>query len=282
LDRFCRILAASGHLVVAPFLRDYLALVPGTRAITDFARVFDALPALRGESHTLRKPILFSISFGSLLALALAADRHAELDRLVVFGGYADFPATMRFCLTGEVASGRRATRDPLNQPVVMMNLLDHLAYPRGHRAALEAGWRAYVERTWGRPEMKARDHFAAIAAEMATGIPEPVRELFLVGIGAHDGAWALAEPALRAFDARPLDPTPYLPRVRGRVELVHGAADDVIPFEQSHALAAGLVNARARVHVTGLYGHTGAAGAKLEALPKELATMVRVLRAMS
>jgi pimeloyl-ACP methyl ester carboxylesterase len=281
LDRFCRILARAGHLVVAPFIRDYLALVPGRRAIADFAAVFDALPRLRRGEHA-RKPIVFSISFGSLLAFALAADRHDDIERLVVFGGYADFHKTMVFCLTGAVDSGRQATRDPLNQSVVMLNLLDHLAYAREHRAALEAGWRAYVERTWGRPEMKARERFTVVAAEVAATVPESVRELFLVGVGAREGAWALAEPALQLFDARPLDPTPYLPRVRGRVELVHGADDDVIPFEQTHALAALLVNAHVSVHVTGLYGHTGASFGKLAALPRELATMLRVLRAMS
>lgn len=281
LDRFCRILARGGHLVVAPFIRDYLALVPGRRAIADFADVFDALPRLRTGERA-RKPIVFSISFGSLLAFALAAERGDDLERVVVFGGYRDFHATMRFCLTGEVASGRQATRDPLNQCVVMLNLLDHLDPPRAHRAALEAGWRAYVERTWGRPEMKARERFTVVAAELAATVPEPVRELFLIGVGARDGAWALAEPGLRAFDASALDPAPYLPRVRGRVELVHGADDDVIPFEQSHALAAALVNARVRVHITGLYGHTGASGGKLAALPRELLTMLRVLRAMS
>jgi pimeloyl-ACP methyl ester carboxylesterase len=282
LDRFCRILARGGHLVVAPFIRDYLALVPGARAITDFAAVFDALPRLRTADRHARKPIVFSISFGSLLAFALAAERGSELERLVVFGGYADFHETMRFCLTGRVESGRHAARDPLNQAVVMLNLLDHVPHAREHRAALEAGWRAYVERTWGRPEMKARERFTVVAAEVAASVPEPVRELFLVGVGAHDGAWALAEPALRACDARTLDPSPYLPRVTGNVELVHGADDDVIPFEQSHALAAALVHARVRTHITGLYGHTGASFGKLAALPRELATMLRVLRAMS
>ena len=273
MDRFCRVLAGARHLVVAPFVPDYLALVPGRRAIADFARVFDALP--RWSS---RRPVVFSISFGSLLALALAAERGEALERLVVFGGYADFPATMRYCLTGE-------GRDPLNQPVVLMNLLDHLAHDRAHRAALEAGWRRYVEATWGRPELKVRERHVAIAERLAPGVPAPVRELFLVGTGARPGAWELAEPALRAFCAAPsfaLDPSPYLARVRGRVDLVHGAGDDVIPFEQSQALAAGLTGAAARVHVTGLYGHTGASWTRLAALPRELATMLRVLQVLA
>jgi pimeloyl-ACP methyl ester carboxylesterase len=274
MDRFCRVLAASGHLVIAPFIADYLALVPGRDAIEEFARVF--------ERWRDQRPTVFSISFGSLLAFALAAEAGDAIERLVIFGGYADFHETLRFCLTGEVASGREAVRDPLNQPVVLMNLLDQIAHPPEHRAALEAAWRRYVERTWGRPEMKVDRAFVAVAEELAPSVPEPVRELFLVGIGALPGAWDLARPAIERFDARALDPSPYLPRVRGRVELVHGAEDDVIPFEHSHALAAALTAADVRVHITGMYGHTGANLSRIAALPRELATMFRVLRVLS
>ncbi|HEX5062461.1 MAG TPA: hypothetical protein VFV99_23980 [Kofleriaceae bacterium] len=276
MDRFCRILAASGHHVVAPFVPDYLALTPNARAISDFAKVFDALPA--GT-----KPVVFSISFGSLLAFALAAERGDAIDKLVIFGGYADFHETMKFCLTGEVSTGRQATRDPLNQPVVLMNLLEHIDHHQHTRDELVAGWRSYVERTWGRPEMKARDRFVAVAHELAPSIPDAVRELFLIGIGAQPGAWDLAVPALAQFDATALDPTPYLSRITNRVELVHGMDDDVIPFEQSQVLASRLVNARSvRVHITGLYGHTGSQRPPLTALGKELVTMIRVLRVLS
>jgi pimeloyl-ACP methyl ester carboxylesterase len=277
MDRFCRVLAKAGHLVIAPFVRDYLALVPCARAVAEFAAVF----AVR-QRWGVERPVVFSISFGSLLAFALAAEQGDEIERLVIFGGYADFHDTMRFCLTGEVASGRAAARDPLNQPVVLMNLLEHIAHDRAHAGALVAGWRRYVERTWGRPELKVRERHVAIAEELAPGVPEAVRELFLVGIGARPGAWELARPALAAFDARPLDPRPLLARVRGRVDLVHGADDDVIPFEQSHALAAALTAADVRTHITGMYGHTGASGARLTALPRELATMLRVLRVLA
>lgn len=278
MDRFCRILAAAGHLVVAPFIPAYLALMPDATAIADFAKVAAALPRW---SDT-RRPVVFSISFGSLLAFALAADHPDAVERLVIFGGYSDFHATMRFCLTGEVASGRAAVRDPLNQPVVIMNLLDHIDFDRGAREALVAGWRLYVERTWGRVEMKADRRFVAVADELAPAIPASVRELFLVGIGALPGSTELAMPALARFDARALDPTPYLPRVRCRVDLVHGTDDDVIPFEMSHELGRRLVAADARVHITGLYGHTGSQRPPLSALARELVTMVRVLRVMA
>jgi pimeloyl-ACP methyl ester carboxylesterase len=279
MDRFCRILATAGHLVVAPFIPAYLALMPDATAIADFARVAAALPRW---SDSPARPVVFSISFGSLLAFALAAEHPDAVERLVIFGGYSDFHETMRFCLTGEVASGRLATRDPLNQPVVIMNLLDIIELERSARDALVAGWRRYVERTWGRVEMKADRRFVAVAEELAPMIPEPVRELFLIGIGARPGATELAMEALERFDARPLDPSPYLPRVTCRVDLVHGTDDDVIPYEMSHELGRRLVNADARVHVTGLYGHTGSQRPPLGALARELATMLRVLRVMA
>jgi pimeloyl-ACP methyl ester carboxylesterase len=275
MDRFCRVLAAAGHLVVAPFIPDYLALTPSEQAKRDFARVFYALPRWSDQ-----RPVVFSISFGSLLALALAAEHGDAIERLVIFGGYADLRETLAFCLTGAVPSGRRATRDPLNQPVVLLNLL-HLI-PCDDRDAVVAGWRRYVERTWGRPELKTRDRFTAIAHELAPSVPASVRDLFLIGIGAVDGAAPLALEALERFDDRALDPRPYLQRITCRVDLVHGADDDVIPFEQSHALARGLIHARVATHVTGMYSHTGTARPPLPVLARELATLVQVLRILA
>ncbi len=281
MDRFCRILAASGHLVFAPFIPSYLALTPNASAIVDFTKVVDSIFVRREPG--MGKPVVFSISFGSLLSFALAAERPELVDRLVIFGGYADFHETMRFCLTGKVSSGRLATRDPLNQPVVLLNLLDLIEHDRSQAEALLCGWRAYVERTWGRPEMKVDRAFVKVAEALAPEIPESIRELFLVGIGAVPGAWDLAVPALEKFDATALDPSPYLPRVKCRVDLVHGVDDDVIPFEQSNALATKLVNAPAvRTHITGMYGHTGAQRPPVAVLAKELVTMIRVLRVLA
>lgn len=277
MDRFCRVLTRAGHQVVVPYIPDFLALVPTERAKHDFLRAFEALPR-----WTDRKPIVFSISFGSLLAFSLAAARGAELERLIVFGGYADLRETLRFSLTGEIAGGRAAVRDPLNQPVVLMNLLDHVEPPVPDRAALAAAWRRYVERTWGRAEMKLDRRFAAVAEELAPEVPEAVRELFLIGVGARPGALELAMPALARYDARPLDPAPYLPRITGRVDLVHGVDDDVIPFEHAHALAAGLTGARVRVHLTGMYGHTGASRPSLGGAAREAVTLLRVLRLLA
>lgn len=276
MDRFCKILAAAGHLVIAPFVPSYLALVPDDRAKRDFARVFDARARWSRD-----KPSIFSISFGSLLAFALAAEHGDAIDRLVIFGGYRDLTETLRFCLTGEIPGGRVGPRDPLNQPVVLLNLLGVIdRHSASDRAALEDGWQRYVRRTWGRPEMKVREAYVAVAEELAPTVPASVRELFLVGCGARQGAAELALDALTRFDGRMLDPAPYLPRITNRVELVHGIDDDVIPYEHSNALAELLPDAR--VHITGLYGHTGVARPTLASAARELATLLRVLRVLA
>lgn len=280
MDRFCRVLTTAGHRVVVPYLPDFLALVPTDRAKRDFLRAFDALPRWTGPGG--RRPLVFSISFGSLLAFSLAAERGGAIERLIIFGGYADLRETLRFALTGEVPGRRAAAHDPLNLPVVLMNLLDHVDPPVPDREALVAGWRRYVERTWGRAELKLDRRFAAVAEELAPSVPSSVRELFLVGTGARPGATALALPALAKLDAAPLDPSPYLPRITGRVDLIHGVDDDVIPFEHAHALAAGLAHADVRVHLTGMYGHTGASRPPLGAAARELVTLVRVLRLLA
>lgn len=281
MDRFCRVLTAAGHQVVIPYIPDFLALVPSERAKHDFARAFDALPRWMAPG---RRPIVFSISFGSLLAFSLAAARGGAIERLIIFGGYADLRETLRFSLTGEVAGGRAAVRDPLNQPVVLMNLLAQLepAVGASEAAAVSAAWRRYVEAVWGRAEMKADRRYVAVAEALAPDVPAAVRELFLIGVGALPGAADLALPALSRFDARPLDPSPYLPQITGRVDLVHGVDDDVIPFEHARALAAGLSRADVRVHLTGMYGHTGAARPPLGAAARELLTLVRVLRLLA
>lgn len=281
LDRFCRILARAGHLVVAPYIPDYLALIPTARAKADFTRAFDALPRW---SSSRRRPVVFSISFGSLLALALAAERGDELERVVLFGPYADLRSTLVFCLTGDTGA-RTAPRDPLNQPVVLMNLIDHLAdapHPGPLRDALMAGWRRYIERVWGRMELKVDGRYLEVARAVRPTVPPEVQALYDIGTGLVPGAPALVFDALTRFDAGPVDPTPYLARVATRVDLVHGTEDDVIPFEHAHALAARMPNADVRIHITGLYGHTGSSGVPLASAARELATMLRVLRAMS
>jgi pimeloyl-ACP methyl ester carboxylesterase len=266
--RFCSILAASGALVVAPTIPDFLALRVTGGAAADFERAHQAARPLFPA-----RPALFSISFGSLLALRLAAARPDEIERAILFGGYADFAGAVRFCLTGP------PPRDPLNRPVVFINLVAELA-PSDQRDALAAAWRRYVEGTWGRPEMKEPGRWQPVAHAIAVELDAELRPLFLVGCGAAPGGDEACLAALDRMDVGFLDPRPGLAAVRCPVDLLHGVDDDVIPCTHAAELARHLP--RARVHLTGLYAHTGRGRLRVASAARELATFARLVRLLS
>jgi pimeloyl-ACP methyl ester carboxylesterase len=284
MDRFARVLASSGLLVLAPSLPDFEALLPDRRVFGDAERALDALLAHPGRPRG--RPAIFSISFGSLPALHLAGSRAADVGGTILFGGYADFEDTLRFCVRGRPG----AAHDPLNRPVAFMNLLNHLPDRPDDPAPVLGACRRYIEATWGRPEMKADGRWRSVASSIAEELPREHRRLFALATGLEAGGEALVDEALaRAGDHFDfLDPRPLLFRVRGPVHLVHGADDDVIPFEHAHRLAAALPRgAVGGVHVTGLYGHTHVTSPvgmlrDLPALGREIATMARVLRAIA
>jgi pimeloyl-ACP methyl ester carboxylesterase len=264
MDRFCRVLAASGLLVFAPFLPDFLALRVAPGAEGDLALAWDALDA-EAQRLALPKPAVFSISFGASPAIALAARPSiaGRVGALVLFGGFADFDASVRFAVGGAAEwRGRRLAlaRDPLNSPAVFLNLLPHLDVGCD-RAAVADAWRAMVERTWGRVELKADGARDPIAHSIAAELGPAERELFLLGCGLRPGMLAALERGLeRAGDALAFfDPRPRLPNVRAPVVVLHGRDDDVIPWFEAEKLRAALRPGHPhRLLVTGMAGHTG------------------------
>lgn len=287
LDRFCRILAASGVVVVAPFLPDHVGLRVTAHTTDDLAAVFEAGEAI-ARAESLPRPSLFSVSFGSQPAIALAG-REAFRDRVgavVLFGGFADFDASVRFCLTGRAAHDGAAlaiAHDPLNAPVVWLHLLDHLELDCD-RAAVAAALRTMVVRTWGRAELKRPGARDPIAHAIARDLSPRDREVFLLGCGLREGGGRHLEAVLaRLGDAFAFtDPRPHLARVRAPIAIVHGRDDDVIPWFEAEKLRRALPPEHpARFLVTGLYGHTGAGAVDVRALGRELATMLDVVRTL-
>lgn len=285
LDRFCRVLADAGFVVLAPALPDHLALRVAPSATDDLAVAWDALDLL-ARDEALPPPAIFSISFGSLPAIALAA-RDGYRDRvgaLVVFGGYADFDAAVRFAVTGEARDGDRVVRgahDPLNAPVVYLALLPHL--PARDREAVARAWRAMVERTWGRAELKVPGARAPIADALARALAPADRELFFVGCGLREDRGHLDAGLAALGDSFAFaDPRPHLARVAAPVVVLHGKDDDVIPWLEAKKLRDALPAGHPHdVLVTGLYDHTGSKVSP-RGLAREIATLVRIVRAMA
>ncbi|HJK89186.1 MAG TPA: hypothetical protein RMH85_22730 [Polyangiaceae bacterium LLY-WYZ-15_(1-7)] len=274
LDRFCRVLADAGILVLCPFLPDFSTMRVEPTLGPDAERAFDALLGLP-ELPRRRRPGVFSISFGCYPAIQLAA-RREEVGQLMLFGGYADFRDTLRFCVGGD---GERA-HDPLNMCVVFLNLLEHLEVK--DPGALTEAWLEYVRRTWGRPHMKAPEAHAPLARALAARLPD--RDLFLETTGVEGDAPALLESLLPPAAERiaRLETLRFAPEVRCPAVVAHGRDDDVIPWEHAERLAGALPNARR--YVTGMYAHTGQSGLR-ELLPQardEARAMLGILGAMA
>jgi pimeloyl-ACP methyl ester carboxylesterase len=227
---------------------------------------------------------VFSISFGSLLALrAAAADgERRRIGRLLMFGGYRDWRAAMRFCATGELDGVRVGAHDPLNFPVLMMHVLEVVCPQEEGQRVLTQAWGRYVRATWGRPVMKAGG-WRAVAQAVGEEVPSRWRDLFWMGCGLTPGGVALLEDAMtRAPWLEALDPTPYLAQVRCPVTLVHGAGDDVVPSRSLWALRDALApHTQVEALLTGSYGHTGWGGGAAQALA-EARTTARLLWRLS
>lgn len=283
MERFCRVLANAGFVVVAAFLPDFLALRIAEATTRDLALAFDHACTI-ADDERLAGPAVFSISFGSRPAIELcASERGRRASALVLFGGFCDFDETVRFAITGRATHEGRTIvvpHDPLNAPVVHLNLLDaHDATL--DREALARAMRLMVEETWGRNELKKGDARAPRAHAIARGLGEKERAFFLTACGLEGSGEELLTRALDRSGATFAwaDPRPFLAQMVPPVVIVHGRDDDVIPWSQAIALENALPREHCReVIITGLYGHTGAALPGPAALAREVRAMGRVV----
>ncbi len=289
MDRFARILADAGYLVLAPCLEDFMRQEVTQRSIDDTERAFEALLARPGLPRGC-KPRVFSISFASLLALRLATSpRHAEkVDRLVIFGGYSRWPTALRFALTGEIDGRVVGDYDPLNLPVAFINLIDAIAGAPSDseaQATLKSAWVEFCRGTWQSPEMMEAEGYIPFAEEQSKALPEDLRELFLIGCRALPGGAPLCLDAIDRMDESLLamvDPLRDLEALRCSIHIAHGADDHVIPPAEAEALAAALpAHVERHVYLTGLYGHTASDLPSLRELFREAWTLLLMVDAI-
>ncbi|MBX7194996.1 MAG: hypothetical protein K1X94_23280 [Sandaracinaceae bacterium] len=290
LDRFARVLAHAGYLVLSPLLPTYLQLLVRPSVLDELEAGLEALLA-----HPLRPrdqlPGMMSISFGSMPALRIAARRGESLANVLIFGGFADFRRTLRFAI-GDGSSNNGRAHDPLNAPAVVTNLLPFLGAAEGlesdaDRERLRRAMLTYCTRTWGRPAMKVDRAYVPVAQAIAAELEGPMRAFFLRACRVEPGIEPVIEAALaRAGDHFDwIDPRPAFASIHRPVTLVHGVTDDVIPFEESRALLEALApHTEVSLLLTGLYGHThvDGVGHGPRELAGELVAMVRILRAMA
>lgn len=280
--RFGRILEAAGAELA-------MADVEALKRLTLSPSMFEEAEAVLLRASQAAPVGVMSISFGSIIALHLAARYPERVRRLVVFGGYRDLEQTLGYALGG---SGD-TVRDPLNAPAVFIQLVDELLDSHAHREAFVVAAREFSAETWtsgrgGPADDKHDGRHLRVGARIAATLPEPARALMRLACRLDGDPMPTALAALgRSRERfRYLDPGPLLKQVRCEVDCVHGRDDDVIPHTQSERLANDLVCGRA--HITGLYGHTGArvgsgrAIATLRAAADEVVVMGEVLSSLA
>lgn len=287
-DRFARILCSAGYGVFVPHVRDYMNLQVTNRAIEDFEAGFEVLWNLPDRPPG--RPAIWSVSFGSLLALRLASSPRCadRVSGLMTFGAYGDWIETSHFCLTGEVDGAQAARRDPLNQPAVFINVIDRIESAPTDPTPLVETWRRYCRATWGQEVYKRTDARLDVARGLAPDVPESMRELFLAGCGVGEDSHVPAATAVARYPEAwaHLDPRPHLHRLRCPVRIVHAAHDDVIPPKQRLVIAAALPDAvDVEIRLTGLYGHSDASPLSLRqarSMARELRTMYGLVEALA
>ena len=298
LDRLAKIFAAAGWAVFAPFIPDFIALRLLPEAIDDTIAAFTAFLE-QPEVPFDATPGIFSISFGSLLALRAAADARIQsrIGALVLFGGFADPYDALCFSLTGELPEHPDYPSDPLNKPVSFINFIERMEdMPRDPEAVstLRAAWTHYIETTWGRAEYrKGTDAHHQRARDIAETLPEALQPPFLVGCGVLPGGTRLVLDAIKEMSPE-LDflyPRSIFPHIQCPVHVIHGVEDDVIPYTQALALRDGLSPyTPTRMYLTGLYEHSQSSktpdGRSLfETIPeiaREIWTMLQMLDAIA
>lgn len=293
-DRFLRILAHAGYLVWSPFLPDYINLQFAKGVIPDFARAFQDLLNHPGRPQNL-KPAVFSISFGCLPALRLAADATAKdaLGGLIVFGGYARMKTTLAYALGSRDGELHMPKSDPLNRPLLYSNLVDCMDLKPELDEKIRTSLRTFIHQTWGveaqkNPLRKSPESYLPIAESLRDALPTHLQNTFWRACGLSDDYIAYCEDLLETHELPSfMDPLPYVRQIRCPVHLFHGRDDDVIPFQESLALEKAMAGqVQAKCHLTGLYNHTERPSALdlLQIAPKvpgELNSLVSMLRAM-
>ena len=289
MNRFCSVLANAGFEVIAPRLPSYMAMRLKASVIDEFKCVFTQLDRL---SVLKTRPALFSISFGALPVLRLAADPDVRerVSAVITFGGYIDWIAALYYTIEGQVETANGVFErepDPLNQPAIFMNFLEGMDLSETDASILHDAWFAYLRRTWGRDECRAREVHEPIAEEVALPLTSELRRLFMLGCGLGDQDEAL-KICLEADKRAPelgaaLNVASHLEGISVPVHLFHGLDDDVFPHTQMEMLKAAFPShSDVQTYLTGLYGHTGSQMGQLGGIVREMRTMLRMLHVLA
>jgi hypothetical protein len=243
LARLATLLGRHGVLVVVPQFEGLAAFRLSGREVADVRA------ALRYTAALSPSPGIAGFSFGAGPALLAAADV-AGLRVVGSFGGYADLAHVMSFVTTGVHSYGgqRQVQRQEEYNRWKLLALLVGFVSDRADQSRLEE----IARRKLAWPEDDTRS--------VALGLGPEGRAVLALVVNQREEAVAplLAQlPPPAREELQRLSPLAAMPRIRARVLLAHGTADDSIPFTESLRLAEAAGD-RARLSLFHTFHHTG------------------------
>ncbi|MEC7984869.1 MAG: alpha/beta hydrolase [Myxococcota bacterium] len=277
LERFAKVLANAGIRVGVPFLptAQNLVMVPtllneARRALRVFLRL------ISGDCG------IFSISASSIAALMLAADDEfsPRIKGVMLFGGVSNWKEALLFAAKGE-------HRDPLNLPVIFLNLWSAMQCKFQNESDLIQAWYDFIHETWEKEDMRYLKDYGPVAQRIAATLVEADQEIFLMGCSLAEGGVELVEDTLSRDvpGTEWLSPKAYLKRITMPVHVAHGRDDVVVPWQQAFSIGE-WGDCQERVYITGFYDHTGISSTMkwlrlIPQIPLELYRSLRLLRGM-
>ena len=241
--RLAHLFARHGELVLVP---EFAGLVAFRLSGTEIDEIRVALRYLTGLSASVG---IVGFSFGAGPAL-LVASEFPGIRLVGSFGGYADLENVITYITTGvHTLGGRRYTQrqEEYNRWKLLALLVGFVESERD-RGLLGA----IAERKLENPAIET--------GEVAAKLGREGRAVLSLVLNREQGAVAtlLADLSPRARQAlASLSPLAVVPRLRGRLLIAHGAADDSIPFTESLRLAES-AGGRAQLAILHTFHHTG------------------------
>lgn len=252
LERLARLLAGQGLVVVVPQFAGLAAFRLTGREVEDVRSALRHAAALGRQvagSPAGGSVGIAGFSFGAGPALIAAADV-PDLRVAASFGGYADLLDVITYVTTGaHTFEGRRHVRrqEEYNR-WKLLALLAPLVTAEGRPAMLDD----IARRKLADP--------GANTLELEQALDPAGRAVLALVVNRREDRVAVLVAGL-PVEAREalgrLSPLAAIPRIRGRLLVAHGVADNSIPFTESLRLAAA-AGGRARLALFETFHHTG------------------------
>ena len=312
VDRFCRVLARSGAIVGVPELPTMTQSVMVPKLLDDTEAAVELFASYLSDFGRCTFGV-FCISASSIAGLHLATHPtwSSCLSRVHLFGGFADWMASLRFAMTGtivDVSPQEQIEVDPLSLPVVYMNLMQtfpqFLLLNTTLQSEMFSCLHQYVSQSWEKPNVKHPADTRRIATDIydcwksTSNVQEvdwkSVHHIFFQACALESGGNEYVHAFLDAYctaekgsNADWLDVRTLLQKIQIPLDISHGRDDFVVPYPQAEQLAEWSASSSTRVFVTGLYHHTGVVSLSklfrlLLGLPKEIWTSIQMVRALA